>query len=129
MPYREHRRRGPAEALRCVVQVVYQRTCLCPGHALACVDFDPVHPVHPGEIDHHAAIAHAESGSVMASATHRQRQILVLGEFKRPRDVGRTSAANDHRRTLIECVSPHCIVRTVVISVSSSESAATFRSA
>jgi hypothetical protein len=26
-------------------------------------------------------------------------------------------------------VSPHCIVRTVVISVSSSESAATFRSA
>jgi hypothetical protein len=39
----------------------------------------------------------------MASATHRQRQILVLGEFKRPRYVGRTDAANDQRRTPIEC--------------------------
>ena len=83
-----------------MVQVAYQRTCLCPRHALACVDF---HPVHPGEIDHHAAIAHAGSGSVMASATHRHGQILVLGEFKRPRDVGRTGTANDQRRTPIEC--------------------------
>jgi hypothetical protein len=38
----------------------------------------------------------------MASATHRQRQILVLGEFKRPRDVGRTGTANDERGTTIE---------------------------
>src|SRR5580704_13934174 len=57
--------RGQTEVLRCVVQVAHQRTCLCPGHALARVDFDPV---HPGEVDDHAAIAHAESGSVMAPA-------------------------------------------------------------
>jgi hypothetical protein len=38
----------------------------------------------------------------MASATHRQRQIPVLREFKRSRDVGRASAANDQRRTEVE---------------------------
>jgi hypothetical protein len=38
----------------------------------------------------------------MASATHRQGQIPVLGEFKRSRDVGRAGAANDQRRAEIE---------------------------
>jgi hypothetical protein len=87
-----------AEALRCVVQVAYQRTCLCPGHALACFDFDPV---HPGEIDHHAAIAHAEPGSVMA--THRQWHILALDKIESQSDVGCAGTAHDQRRTLIEC--------------------------
>ncbi len=102
-----------ARPKRCValVQIAYQRTCLCPGNALACVDFDPV---HTGEIDHQAAIAHAESGSVMASATHRQRQILVLGEFKRSRDVGRTGTANDQRRTPIECAVENQACRFIV---------------
>jgi hypothetical protein len=39
----------------------------------------------------------------MASATHRQWKILVLGEFERSRDVRRTGTANDQGRTPIEC--------------------------
>lgn len=38
------RRGGKAEALRCLVQIAHQRTCLGTGHVLARVDFDPGHP-------------------------------------------------------------------------------------
>jgi hypothetical protein len=86
----------------CVASAISRTRCtrLRPRHALACVDFDPV---HPREFDHHAAIAHTESGSVMASAAHRQWQILMVGKIEHARDIWRTSAAHDQRRTPIEC--------------------------
>jgi hypothetical protein len=94
------RRGGEAESLRCLVQVTHQCACLCAGHALVCVDFDSV---HPGKVDHYPGIAHAEPSPVMASATHGQRQILDLGKFERPRDIGCAGTTHDQRGTLIEC--------------------------
>jgi hypothetical protein len=70
------------------------------GHAFAGVDFDAV---HRGKIDHHTAIAHAESGAIMASATHRDRQATILRKLERPGDIRRSGAAHDHHGMPIEC--------------------------
>src|SRR5580700_393320 len=94
------RRCGQAESLRRLVQVAHECTGLCSGHALALVDCDSV---HSREINYHAAIAHAEPSSVVASATHGQRQILALRKIECACDVRRAGAANDQRRTPIEC--------------------------
>jgi hypothetical protein len=85
--------------LGCPVQIAHERTCLCTGYAPACVDFDPV---HPGEIDHQAAVAHAESDAIMASTPHRQWQIVVLGKVERVRDIIRAGTPHDQCRMQIE---------------------------
>jgi hypothetical protein len=41
-----------------------------------------VHSVHWGEIDHNATITRAESGAVMASAPHREGQIVGLDKIE-----------------------------------------------
>jgi hypothetical protein len=50
----------------------------------------------------------------MATATHCQRQILLLSEFQRPHQVGRVGTANDQRRTPIECAVENQACRFIV---------------
>jgi hypothetical protein len=54
------------------------------------------------EVDHHAVVARAEPGAVVAAAADRHDEVVCAREAERPRDVVRARAARDQRRALVD---------------------------
>src|SRR5262245_55764474 len=73
-----------AMALRRCIHVNRQRAGLRMRDSLDRIDD---HPIHHRGIDYHAAIARAESGTVVTSAAHSYAQIVALSEVERPSNV------------------------------------------
>ena len=72
---------------------------LGPGEAPLGVD---VQALHAAQVEDDAALARAETGQAVRTATDRELESRVPGEDDRPRDVGGTGRLDDQRRTAID---------------------------
>jgi len=70
----------------------------CTGLSTSCaprgIDF---HPIHGRQIEHDAAIAHAESSASVTAAAHGHRQVVLPSEIQRPGDRDRWRSARSAR--------------------------------
>ena len=55
-----------------------------------------------GEVDHHAVVAGAETGAVVAAAADRDRKLVLAGEGDRARDVVRPGGTRDQRGPAVD---------------------------
>jgi hypothetical protein len=90
---------GQAEGLRLVVEFPPLDAALSLDSAPGGVNPDTL---HPGQVNHQAAIAYAVARDVMATAAHRHQQTVDAGEVDRIDHVGDASAAGDECRPLVD---------------------------
>ena len=92
----DHAARGDqAVGLGGGVEVRPRGAALRDGEPSLGIDFDGA---HPGQVDHQAVVDGAVAGRVVSSATHRDLQLVLLGEGERRGDIGGIHAAGDRRR-------------------------------
>ena len=92
-------RGGETEGLGRSVEVEPCRTALGAREPRIGVDRDGT---HRREVDHEPVVDDAVPGRVVAASAHRDLQLLCAGEVERRRDVGRTRATRDQRRSAVD---------------------------
>ena len=97
-------RHGEPKDLRLPIQFTDRHPALGAHRAGSLID---PHRPHRRQVDHQSVIAYSDTGDVVATRSHRERQLTVARERHRSDDVRDTSAAGDQRRSLVDHPVPH----------------------
>src|SRR5262245_33196842 len=93
-----------AEGLGLMIEFPPLNTALGPHGTPGGVNPDAL---HPGQVNHQAAITHAVTRDVVATAAYRHQQTVGAGEVDGVDHVGDASAAGNERRPLVDIGIPH----------------------
>ena len=91
--------RGEAERLCLAIELAPGGPALGPRGARGGID---AHGVHVAQVDHQAAVGRRIAGHAVATASHRDLEVVVAGEPDRRDHVRHAAAARDQRGTVVE---------------------------